>query len=149
MHGEEVPNRQDRRLRLGPPRTETLPDGARPWLSAEEMRGYSRRRLLPSVTITGPRRLKAARVLIVGAAGLGSPVALYLAAAGVGQLGLVAFDNVDITNLQRQLLHGTADVGRPKLESAPHRLLDVNPNAYPDLHATRLTSENALEIMGD
>ncbi len=134
---------------MGHTRTATLPEGSLPQLSAEEMRRYSRHLLLPNVTITGQRRLKAARVLIVGAGGLGSPVALYLAAAGVGQLGLVDFDNVDITNLQRQLLHGTADVGRPKLESARDRLLDVNPNVDVELHATRLTSENALEIMGD
>jgi sulfur-carrier protein adenylyltransferase/sulfurtransferase len=126
-----------------------LTDSALPDLTAEETRRYSRHLLLPNVTTIGQRRLKASRVLIVGAGGLGSPVALYLAAAGVGQLGLVDFDDVDITNLQRQLLHGTSDVGRPKLESARDRLLDVNPNVHVELHATRLASENALEIMGD
>lgn len=130
-------------------RSAALSEGALPQLTAEEQRRYSRHLLLPNVTTTGQRRLKAARVLIVGAGGLGSPAALYLAAAGVGQLGLVDFDNVDITNLQRQLLHGTRDVGRPKLESARDRLLDVNPNVHVELHATRLTSANALEIMGD
>jgi molybdopterin/thiamine biosynthesis adenylyltransferase/rhodanese-related sulfurtransferase len=134
---------------LGHTRTATLPEGSLPQLSAEELRRYSRHLLLPNVTSIGQRRLKAARVLVVGAGGLGSPVALYLAAAGVGQLGLVDFDDVDITNLQRQLLHGTADIGRPKLESARDRLADVNPNVHVELHATRLTSENALEIMGD
>jgi sulfur-carrier protein adenylyltransferase/sulfurtransferase len=93
--------------------------------------------------------LKAARVLVVGAGGLGSPVALYLAAAGVGQLGLVDFDEVDITNLQRQLLHGTSDIGRSKLDSARDRLVDVNPNVHVELYSTRLTSKNALEILGD
>jgi molybdopterin/thiamine biosynthesis adenylyltransferase/rhodanese-related sulfurtransferase len=88
-------------------------------------------------------------VLVVGAGGLGSPVALYLAAAGVGTLGLVDFDDVDVTNLQRQILHGTSDVGRSKLESARDRLLDVNPNVHVQLHATRLVSANALDIMGD
>lgn len=134
---------------MGYTRTSTLPEGSLPQLSADELRRYSRHVLLPNVTTTGQRRLKAGRVLIVGAGGLGSPVALYLAAAGVGQLGLVDFDTVDITNLQRQLLHGTADIGRSKLESARERLLDVNPHVHVELHATRLTSENALEIMGD
>jgi len=134
---------------VGHTRTATLPEGSLPQLTADELRRYSRHVLLPNVTTTGQRRLKAARVLIVGAGGLGSPVALYLAAAGVGQLGLVDFDTVDITNLQRQLLHGTTDIGRPKLESARDRLHDVNPHVAVELHATRLTSDNALEIMGD
>ena len=103
---------------MGHTRASTLPEGSLPQLSADELRRYSRHVLLPNVTTTGQRRLKAARVLIVGAGGLGSPVALYLAAAGVGLLGLVDFDTVDITNLQRQPLHGTADIGRSKLESA-------------------------------
>ena len=120
-----------------------------PTLSPEEIRRYSRHILLPNVAEIGQRRLKASRVLVVGAGGLGSPVALYLAAAGVGQIGLVDFDAVDLTNLQRQLLHGTGDVGRPKLESARDRLNDVNPHVHVELHALRLTSANALEIMGD
>ena len=134
---------------MGHTRTASLSEELLPQLTAEEMRRYSRHLLLPNVTSIGQRRLKAARVLVVGAGGLGSPVALYLAAAGVGQLGLVDFDDVDITNLQRQLLHGTRDVGRPKLDSARDRLLDVNPNVRVELHATRLTAVNALEIMGD
>jgi adenylyltransferase/sulfurtransferase len=134
---------------VGHTRTSSLPEGSLPQLSADELRRYSRHVLLPNVTTTGQRRLKAARVLIVGAGGLGSPVALYLAAAGVGLLGLVDFDTVDITNLQRQLLHGTADIGRSKLESARERLLDMNPHVHVELHPTRLTSDNALEIMGD
>jgi molybdopterin/thiamine biosynthesis adenylyltransferase/rhodanese-related sulfurtransferase len=130
-------------------RSAALPDAALPELSPEEVRRYSRHLLLPNVTTSGQRRLKAARVLVVGAGGLGSPVALYLAAAGVGQLGLVDFDAVDITNLQRQLLHGTSDIGRPKVDSARDRLHDVNPNVDIELYPARLSSQNALEIMGD
>jgi adenylyltransferase/sulfurtransferase len=95
----------------------------------------------------GQRRLKAARVLLIGAGGLGSPLALYLAAAGVGTLGLVDFDVVDATNLQRQVLHGTKDVGRPKLDSARDRIQDVNPHVVFEGHDTRLTSANALDII--
>src|SRR5688500_8298833 len=101
--------------------------GDLPELSQQELLRYSRHLILPDVALAGQRRLKAARVLIVGAGGLGSPLALYLAAAGVGTLGLVDFDVVDVTNLQRQILHGTKDVGRPKLASARDRIEDVNP----------------------
>lgn len=118
-------------------------------LSADELQRYARHLILPGVELAGQQRLKAARVLVIGAGGLGSPVALYLAAAGVGTLGLVDFDVVDVTNLQRQLLHGTRDVGRPKLDSARDRLRDVNPHVHVEAHATRLTSANALEILGD
>jgi molybdopterin/thiamine biosynthesis adenylyltransferase/rhodanese-related sulfurtransferase len=118
-----------------------------PQLSQQELLRYSRHLILPNVELAGQRRLKAARVLIVGAGGLGSPVALYLAAAGVGTLGLVDFDDVDVTNLQRQLLHGTKDVGRPKLTSASERLRDVNPYVHVEPYETRLTSANALEII--
>lgn len=128
-------------------RPASLPESELPVLSDEEARRYSRHLRLPNVSMTGQRRLKASRVLVVGAGGLGSPVALYLAAAGVGHLGLVDFDDVDLTNLQRQLLHGTSDVGRPKLESARDRLRDVNPNVDVALYAERLTSANALRIM--
>jgi molybdopterin/thiamine biosynthesis adenylyltransferase/rhodanese-related sulfurtransferase len=124
-----------------------LAESELPALTREEAQRYARHLLLPNVTTVGQRRLKASRVLVVGAGGLGSPVAMYLAAAGVGHLGLVDFDDVDITNLQRQLLHGTADIGRPKLESARDRLHDVNPNVDVALYAERLTSANALEIM--
>jgi molybdopterin/thiamine biosynthesis adenylyltransferase/rhodanese-related sulfurtransferase len=119
-----------------------------PQLSAQEVLRYSRHLILPHVELDGQRRLKAARVLVVGAGGLGSPVALYLAAAGVGTIGLVDFDVVDVTNLQRQLLHGTSDVGRTKLHSARDRLHEVNPHVQVELHETRLTSANALEILG-
>ena len=118
-----------------------------PDLSADERQRYSRHLILPHVGLAGQQRLKAARVLIVGAGGLGSPVALYLAAAGVGTLGLVDFDVVDVTNLQRQLLHGTSDVGRSKLDSAGDRLAEVNPYVMVEPHHTRLTSANALEIL--
>jgi molybdopterin/thiamine biosynthesis adenylyltransferase/rhodanese-related sulfurtransferase len=118
-----------------------------PTLSQQELLRYSRHLILPNVELEGQRRLKGARVLIVGAGGLGSPVALYLAAAGVGTLGLVDFDVVDVTNLQRQLLHGTKDVGRPKLLSARERIHDVNPHVHVEPYETRLTSANALEII--
>jgi molybdopterin/thiamine biosynthesis adenylyltransferase/rhodanese-related sulfurtransferase len=118
-----------------------------PPLSKQELLRYSRHLILPNVELAGQRRLKAARILIVGAGGLGSPVALYLAAAGVGTLGLVDFDAVDVTNLQRQVLHGTKDVGRPKLLSATDRIHDINPHVDVEPYDTRLTSENALEII--
>jgi adenylyltransferase/sulfurtransferase len=118
-------------------------------LSPDERSRYSRHLTLPHVGLEGQQRLKAARVLIVGAGGLGSPTALYLAAAGVGTIGLVDNDRVDVTNLQRQLLHGTRDVGRPKLESARDRLHDVNPFVQVETHAAWLTSANALEIIGN
>ena len=117
-------------------------------LSPAELARYARHVVLPGVGVAGQRRLARARVAIVGAGGLGSPVALYLAAAGVGTLGLVDDDVVDASNLQRQLLHGTGDVGRPKVESAAARLADVNPHVRVEPHAVRLSSANALEILG-
>jgi adenylyltransferase/sulfurtransferase len=120
-----------------------------PTLSTDELVRYARHLSLPEVGPEGQRRLKAARVLLVGAGGLGSPAALYLAAAGVGTLGLVDFDVVDATNLQRQVLHGTAAVGRPKLDSAEERLRDLNPHVRVERLAARLTSANALEILRD
>ncbi len=123
------------------------PRDATTGLSPAELVRYSRHLSLPSVGVAGQQTLKSARVLIVGAGGLGSPTAMYLAAAGVGTLGLVDFDVVDVTNLQRQILHGTREVGRPKLDSARDRLLDINPHVTLELHATRLTSANALEIL--
>ncbi len=118
-----------------------------PPLSQEEILRYSRHLIIPDVGVKGQRRLKAARVLMVGAGGLGSPIGLYLAAAGVGTLGIVEFDTVDVTNLQRQVLHGTKDVGRKKVESAKERIRDVNPHVQVIPHETRLTSDNALEII--
>jgi molybdopterin/thiamine biosynthesis adenylyltransferase/rhodanese-related sulfurtransferase len=119
-----------------------------PQLTPDEIHRYSRHLVLPEVGVEGQRRLKDARILLVGAGGLGSPNALYLAAAGVGRLGIVEFDVVDVTNLQRQVLHGTRDVGRSKLDSARDRLRDVNPHVEVVAHAARLTSENALGIIG-
>jgi sulfur-carrier protein adenylyltransferase/sulfurtransferase len=118
-------------------------------LSHAEVLRYSRHLLLPEVGIAGQRKLKAARVLTIGAGGLGSPVSLYLAAAGVGTIGIVDFDVVDLTNLQRQIVHGTSTLGRPKLESAAARLSDLNPSVRIEKHETRLTAENALEILRD
>src|SRR5213592_344237 len=116
-------------------------------LAQAELLRYSRHLILPDVGVPGQEKLKAARVLLIGAGGLGSPAALYLAAAGVGTLGLVDFDNVDVTNLQRQILHGTSDVGRPKLVSARERIADVNPHVRLETYETALTSKNALDIL--
>jgi adenylyltransferase/sulfurtransferase len=116
-------------------------------LSREELGRYSRHITLPDVGMEGQQRLKAARVLCIGAGGLGSPAALYLAAAGVGTLGLVDFDAVALTNLHRQILHGTTDVGRSKLESAADTLRDINPHVALELHATRLDPSNARELI--
>jgi molybdopterin/thiamine biosynthesis adenylyltransferase/rhodanese-related sulfurtransferase len=116
-------------------------------LSAAEQERYSRHLLLPEIGASGQERLKAASVLIVGAGGLGSPAATYLAAAGVGRLGLVDFDRVDATNLHRQILYGSGAVGRPKLEAARERLADLNDSIAIETHDARLTSENALEIL--
>src|SRR5215212_869889 len=120
-----------------------------PELTGDELRRYGRHLVLDEVGTEGQRRLKSARVLLVGAGGLGSPAALYLAAAGVGTLGLVDFDAVDITNLQRQVIHGTRDIGRPKLDSASDRIRDLNPNVHVVQFDTALTSENALAIARD
>ena len=119
-----------------------------PELKSHELSRYARHLSLPEVGKEGQLRLKDSRVLVVGAGGLGSPLALYLAAAGIGTLGLVDFDEVDATNLQRQILHGTKDVGRSKLDSAVERLADVNPNVSVVTHDVRLDSTNALEILG-
>ncbi len=120
-----------------------------PILSNEEILRYSRHLIMPEVGMEGQQRLKAARVLCVGAGGLGSPLSLYLAAAGVGTLGLVDFDVVDFTNLQRQIIHSTADVGRKKLDSAAEKLRGVNPHVDVRTFETRLTSDNALRIIRD
>ena len=120
-----------------------------PELTGDELRRYGRHLVLPQVGPTGQRKLKASKVLLVGAGGLGSPAALYLAAAGVGTLGLVDFDVVDVTNLQRQIIHGTKDIGRPKLDSASDRIRDVNPHVHVVQYDTALTSANALEIARD
>jgi molybdopterin/thiamine biosynthesis adenylyltransferase/rhodanese-related sulfurtransferase len=116
-------------------------------LSKDEILRYSRHLIMPEVGMEGQLRLKAAKVLCVGTGGLGSPLALYLAAAGIGKLGIVDFDVVDYTNLQRQVIHGTSDVGRPKLHSARETIQDINPNVDVETYETRLTSENAMDII--
>jgi molybdopterin/thiamine biosynthesis adenylyltransferase/rhodanese-related sulfurtransferase len=118
-------------------------------LTREELIRYSRHILLPQVGEEGQRTLKKSRVLLIGAGGLGSPVALYLAAAGVGTLGLVDFDSVDLSNLQRQILHGSSGIGSPKIDSARDRLRDINPNVHVEAYETRFTSGNALDIARD
>jgi adenylyltransferase/sulfurtransferase len=125
----------------------TIDDADLPPLSTDESIRYSRHLILPEVGPTGQRRLKGGRVLLVGAGGLGSPAAMYLAAAGVGTIGIVDFDVVDTTNLQRQVIHGTSDVGRPKLDSATDRIREINPHVTVEPHPVRLTSTNAREII--
>jgi adenylyltransferase/sulfurtransferase len=118
-------------------------------LDLDEVRRYSRHLIMPEVAMEGQSRLKAAKVLAIGAGGLGSPVLMYLAAAGVGTLGIVEFDVVDETNLQRQIIHGQSDVGRSKAESARDTIAEINPNVKVILHETRLDSSNALDIIKD
>jgi len=116
-------------------------------LSNEEIRRYSRHLILPEVGLAGQKRIKATSVLCIGAGGLGSPIAMYLAAAGIGRLGLVDFDTVDFSNLQRQIIHGTEDVGRHKGESARDTLKSINPGVEVVLHSVRLSAENAMDII--
>ncbi|MDJ1172869.1 molybdopterin-synthase adenylyltransferase MoeB [Roseofilum capinflatum] len=116
-------------------------------LTQEEYERYSRHLILPEIGLDGQKRLKAASVLCIGTGGLGSPLLLYLAAAGVGRIGIVDFDIVDHSNLQRQVIHGTSWVGKPKIESAKNRIHEINPYCQVDLYETRLSSENALEIV--
>jgi len=116
-------------------------------LSQEEYERYSRHLILPEVGLEGQKRLKAASVLCIGTGGLGSPLLLYLAAAGVGRIGIVDFDLVDSSNLQRQIIHGTSSVGKPKVQSAKQQILEINPNCQVELYETRLSSANALEIL--
>jgi molybdopterin/thiamine biosynthesis adenylyltransferase/rhodanese-related sulfurtransferase/molybdopterin converting factor small subunit len=118
-----------------------------PPLTRDQMRRYSRHLLLPEVGVSGQRRLRGSKVLLVGAGGLASPSALYLAAAGVGEIGLVDFDKVEASNLQRQVMYGTKDIGRPKLEAARDRLADLNPDVAVRLYDRHLSSENALEVL--
>jgi molybdopterin/thiamine biosynthesis adenylyltransferase/rhodanese-related sulfurtransferase len=126
-----------------------LNETALPELTSEEMARYSRHLLLPEVGVEGQQRLKAAKVLCIGTGGLGSPLGFYLAAAGIGTLGLVDFDVVDASNLQRQILHSTRDIGRSKLDSAAEKLLALNPALNVVKHETRLSSANALSILKD
>ncbi|HZS56820.1 MAG TPA: molybdopterin-synthase adenylyltransferase MoeB [Bryobacteraceae bacterium] len=118
-------------------------------LSNEEVARYSRHLILPEVGMDGQLKLKQGKVLLIGAGGLGAPLGLYLAAAGVGRIGLVDFDVVDASNLQRQVIHGTSDIGRKKIDSAADRMLEINPNLRVDKFDTGLTSENALNILKD
>jgi len=116
-------------------------------LNNDEIRRYSRHLILPEVGLAGQKKIRSTSVLCIGAGGLGSPIAMYLAAAGIGKLGLVDFDTVDYSNLQRQILHTDADVGRPKTESAKETIHGINPNVEVVLHNTRITSENALDLI--
>ncbi|MGD0016756.1 MAG: molybdopterin-synthase adenylyltransferase MoeB [Verrucomicrobiia bacterium] len=118
-------------------------------LTNEEIKRYSRHLILPEVGVEGQERIKAAKVLLVGSGGLGSPLALYLSAAGVGTIGIVDFDAVDLANLQRQVIHFTTDVGKPKLQSAEEKIKAINPNVKFVAHQAKLTSENAIEIIKD
>src|SRR5690349_13357434 len=127
------------------PRTLTM--SSLPELTPNEVARYSRHLIMPEVGMDGQKRLKAASVLLIGAGGLGSPLGLYLAAAGVGRIGIVDFDVVDFSNLQRQILHGTPDVGRPKLHSARDRIQAINPEVRVDLYETHLKRDNALDIL--
>lgn len=116
-------------------------------LTKDDYERYSRHLILPEVGLEGQKRLKAASVMCIGTGGLGSPLLLYLAAAGVGRIGIVDFDVVDTSNLQRQVIHGTSWVGKPKIESAKNRIHEINPYCQVDLYETRLTSENALDLI--
>src|SRR6266436_4679322 len=118
-------------------------------LSKEEILRYSRHLIMPEVGMEGQLKLRNAKVALIGTGGLGAPLGMYLAAAGVGRIGLVDFDVVDFTNLQRQVIHGTKDVGRKKLDSAADRMRDINPNVQITRHEVALTSENALDILKD
>ena len=116
-------------------------------LSNEEISRYSRHLILPEVGMAGQKKLKGTSVLCIGTGGLGSPIAMYLAAAGIGKIGIVDFDVVDYSNLQRQIIHGTADVNRPKVQSGKETLNSINPEVEVVIHETMLTSENALDII--
>ena len=116
-------------------------------LNNDEIRRYSRHLILPEVGLAGQKKIKATSVLCIGAGGLGSPIAMYLAAAGIGKIGIVDFDTVDYSNLQRQILHTDADVGRSKAESAKESINALNPNVEVVIHNTRISSENALDLI--
>src|SRR5690606_20053161 len=125
------------------------PSATEAQLSNEEIQRYSRHLILPEVGMEGQRKLKASKVLLVGTGGRGAPSAMYLAAAGVGTIWLIDFDVVDVTNLQRQIIHGTKDVGKRKTQSAVETLSDINPHTKLITHDVALTSENALDIIKD
>jgi adenylyltransferase/sulfurtransferase len=117
-------------------------------LNNDEIRRYSRHLILPEVGLAGQKKIKSTKVLCIGAGGLGSPIAMYLAAAGIGKIGIVDFDTVDFSNLQRQIIHGTEDVGRPKAVSAKETIASINPNVEVVIHNTRISSENAFDLIG-
>lgn len=117
-------------------------------LNNDEIRRYSRHLILPEVGLAGQKKICSTTVLCIGAGGLGSPIAMYLAAAGIGKIGIVDFDSVDFSNLQRQIIHGTEDVGRPKAESAKETINSINPNVEVVIHNTRISSENAMDLIG-
>lgn len=125
------------------------PDTTTIELSRDELERYSRHLILPEVGLEGQKKLKAASVLCVGTGGLGAPLTMYLAAAGIGRIGLVDFDVVDASNLQRQIIHGTSWIGKPKIDSATDRLQEINPHLQIDRWPVRLSSENALDICRD
>src|SRR5689334_25364918 len=116
-------------------------------LTNDEIRRYSRHLILPEVGLSGQKEIRGTSVLCIGAGGLGSPIAMYLAAAGVGKLGILDFDSVDFSNLQRQIIHGTDDVGRPKTLSAKETIAQINPHVEVTLYNTRITSENSLDLI--
>src|SRR4051812_4867236 len=116
-------------------------------LNNDEIRRYSRHLILPEVGLSGQKKICSTSVLCIGAGGLGSPIVMYLAAAGIGKLGILDFDSVDYSNLQRQIAHGTEDVGRPKTQSAKETINAINPNVEVVLHNARITSENAIELI--
>ena len=116
-------------------------------LNNDEIRRYSRHLILPEVGLAGQKKICSTSVLCIGAGGLGSPIAMYLAAAGIGKLGILDFDSVDFSNLQRQIMHGTEDVGRPKTKSAEETIKSINPNVEVIIHNTRISSENALDLI--
>lgn len=116
-------------------------------LNNDEIRRYSRHLILPEVGLSGQKKICSSSVLCIGAGGLGSPIAMYLAAAGIGKLGILDFDSVDYSNLQRQIIHGTEDVGRPKTQSASETIARINPNVEVVVHNARITSDNALELL--
>src|SRR5271154_2311253 len=116
-------------------------------LDNDQIRRYSRHLILPEVGLAGQKKICSTSVLCIGAGGLGSPIAMYLAAAGIGKIGIVDFDTVDFSNLQRQIIHGTEDVGRPKADSAKETIKSINPTVEVVIHNTRISSENALEII--
>src|SRR3979411_2384264 len=138
--------RSSRASREGPSQVNDVSEVS---LSKDEILRYSRHLIMPEVGMEGQLKLKSAKVLLIGAGGLGAPLGLYLTAAGVGRIGLVDFDVVDFTNLQRQVIHGTTDVGRKKLDSAFESMRDINPFVELKGYDTALSSENALEIFKD